>query len=34
VKILDALAEAADIPHEKGQAEIEIPQKLSSTLSI
>jgi hypothetical protein len=28
VKILDALAEAADIPHQRGQAEIEIPEKL------
>jgi hypothetical protein len=26
VKILDALAEAADVPHQRGQAEIEIPQ--------
>jgi hypothetical protein len=28
VKILDALAEAADIPHQRGQAEIEIPEHL------
>jgi hypothetical protein len=27
VKILDALAEAADIPHQQGQAEIEIPER-------
>ena len=28
VKILDALAEAADIPHQRGQAEIEIPEHI------
>jgi len=28
VKILDALAEAADVPHQRGQAEIEIPEHL------
>jgi hypothetical protein len=28
VQILDALAEAADIPHQRGQSEIEIPEKL------
>src|SRR5262245_8158186 len=28
VKILDALAEAAEIPHQRGQAEIEIPEHL------
>jgi hypothetical protein len=28
VKILDALAEAADVPHQRGQAEIEIPENL------
>jgi hypothetical protein len=28
VKILDALTEAVDIPHQKGQAAIEIPEKL------
>ena len=28
VKILDALAEAVDIPHQRGQAEIEIPENL------
>jgi hypothetical protein len=28
VKILDALAEAADIPHQRGQSELEIPEKL------
>lgn len=27
VKILDALAEAADIPHQRGQTEIEIPER-------
>ena len=27
VKILEALAEAADIPHQRGQAEIEIPER-------
>jgi hypothetical protein len=27
-KILDALAEATDIPHQRGQAEIEIPENL------
>jgi hypothetical protein len=27
-QILDALAEAADIPHQRGQSEIEIPEKL------
>jgi hypothetical protein len=27
-RILDALAEAADIPHQKGQAAIEIPEKI------
>jgi len=26
-KILDALAEAADIPHQRGQADIEIPER-------
>jgi hypothetical protein len=26
VKILDALAEAGDVPHQRGQAEIEIPE--------
>src|SRR4029453_1262070 len=26
VRILDALAEAADVPHQRGQAELEIPQ--------
>jgi hypothetical protein len=28
VRILDALAEAADVPHQRGQAEIEIPDHL------
>jgi hypothetical protein len=28
VKILDALAEAADVPHQRGQAEIAIPEDL------
>ena len=28
VKILDALAEAADLPHQRGRAEIEIPENL------
>jgi hypothetical protein len=28
VSVVDALAEAVDIPHQKGQAEIEIPEKL------
>jgi hypothetical protein len=28
VKILDALAEAADVPHQRGQTEIEIPAHL------
>jgi len=28
VKILDALAEASDIPHKKGQKEIKIPREL------
>src|SRR5215211_569680 len=28
VRILDALAEAADVPHQRGQAEIEIPEHL------
>lgn len=28
VRVIDALAEAVGIPHERGQAEIEIPQKL------
>jgi hypothetical protein len=27
MKILDALAEAADIPHQRGQAEISMPEK-------
>lgn len=27
VQILDALAEAADLPHQRGQSEIEIPEK-------
>jgi hypothetical protein len=30
-RIIDALTEAFDIPHERGQAEIEIPEKLRST---
>jgi hypothetical protein len=28
VRVLDALAEAADIPHQRGQSIIEIPEKL------
>ena len=28
IRLLDAMAEAARIPHEKGRAEIEIPEKL------
>src|SRR5215510_13562182 len=28
VRVLDAFAEAAGVPHERGQAEIEIPEKL------
>jgi hypothetical protein len=28
VKVLDALAEAAGVPHQRGQTEIEIPEKL------
>ena len=27
-RILDALAEAADVPHQRGQAAIEIPERL------
>jgi hypothetical protein len=30
-RIIDALTEAFDIPHERGQAEIEIPEELRST---
>ena len=28
VRVLDALAEAANVPHQRGQTEIEIPEKL------
>jgi hypothetical protein len=28
VKILDALAEAADIPHQRGQSEVAIPEHI------
>ena len=28
VRVLDALAEAANVPHQRGQSEIEIPEKL------
>ena len=28
VRVLDALSEAADVPHQRGQSEIEIPEKL------
>ena len=30
VRLLDALTEAAGIPHQRGQAEVEIPEKLRS----
>lgn len=30
IRVIDALAEAAGIPHERGQAEIEIPEKLKN----
>jgi hypothetical protein len=28
VRVLDALAEAAGVPHQRGQAEVEIPEKV------
>jgi hypothetical protein len=28
VRVLDALVEAANVPHQRGQTEIEIPEKL------